>query len=240
MAERRRAARKKHIQLTLDQARKPEPGKHGGWRPGAGRPKQPGAVSHDTRPNERADIPQHVTLRIADGVPSLAREGLMKIIRRAIKQSQKRDFKVHEFNVLGNHLHLITTAARKDALSRGTAGLEVRLAYRLNSALSRSGKLFPDRYHARYLHTPREVRNAIRYVLLNRKHHDAEKKYARFWIDPYSSAAWFDGWAEPIRADAPWKRDLVRLERPTEKPTVWLLTTGWKRHGLLRFDERPG
>jgi hypothetical protein len=30
------------------------------------------------------------------------------------------------------------------------------------------------------------------------------------------------------------------MERPTEKATVWLLTTGWKRHGLLRFDERPG
>jgi REP element-mobilizing transposase RayT len=240
MAAKQRGARKKHIQLTLDQARKPVRGQHGGWRPGAGRPKKPGAVLHDVRPSERADIPQHVTVRIAEGVPSLAREGLMKIIRRAIKQSHKPDFKVHEFNVLGNHLHFITTAAHKDALSSGMAGLEVRLAYRLNSALSRSGRLVAHRYHARYLRTPREVRNAIRYVLLNRKHHDAEKKYARYWIDPHSSAAWFDGWAEPVRADAPWKRELVRLERPTEKPTVWLLTTGWKRHGLLRFDERPG
>jgi REP element-mobilizing transposase RayT len=240
MGTSRRGARKKHIQLALDQARKPEKGKHGGWRPGAGRPKKPGAVSHDPRPSERADIPQHVTVRIADGVPSLAREGLMKIIRRAIKQSHKPDFKVHEFNVLGNHMHFITTAAHKDALSRGMAGLEVRLAYRLNGALSRSGKLVAHRYHARYLKTPREVRNAIRYVLLNRKHHDAEKKWAKYWIDPCSSAAWFEGWAEPVRGDAPWKRDLLRLERPTEKATVWLLTTGWKRHGLLRFDDRPG
>jgi REP element-mobilizing transposase RayT len=239
MAGRQRRARKKHIQLTLDQARKPEPGKHGGWRPGAGRPKKPGAVSHDTRPSERAEIPQHVTLRVADGVCSLAREGLMKIIRRVIRQSQKTDFKIHEFNVLGNHLHVITTAANKDALSSGVAGLEVRLAYRLNSALSRKGKLFAQRYHARYLRTPREVRNAIRYVLLNRKHHAAEKKYARQWIDPCSSAAWFDGWTQPVRGDEPWKRELLAMDRPTEKATVWLLTTGWKRHGLLRFDERP-
>ncbi len=110
----------------------------------------------------------------------------------------------------------------------------------MNSALSRSGKLFTDRYHARYLKTPREVRNALRYVLLNRKHHDAEKKFAKFWIDPYSSAAWFDGWADFIRADAPWKRELLARDAPTAKATVWLLTTGWKRHGLLRFDERPG
>jgi hypothetical protein len=46
-----------------------------------------------------------VTLRIVEGMSSLAREGLMEIIRRAIKQSQKSAFKVHEFNVLGNHLH---------------------------------------------------------------------------------------------------------------------------------------
>lgn len=134
---------------------------------------------------------------------------------------------------------MITTAATKKALSGGVAGLEVRLAYRLNSALSRSGKLFADRYHVRYLKTPREVRNAIRYVLLNRKHHDAEKTWAKYWIDPHSSAAWFDGWAEPIRGDELWKRELLAMDRPTEKATVWLLTTGWKRHGLLRFDEAP-
>jgi hypothetical protein len=31
-------------------------------------------------------------------------------------------------------------------------------------------------------------------------------------------------------------RELLAMDRPTEKATVWLLTTGWKRHGLLRFD----
>ena len=114
------------------------------------------------------------------------------------------------------------------------------LAHRLNCALSRSGKLFAQRYHARYLKSPREVGNALRYVLLNRKHHAAEKKFAKYWIDSFSCAAWFDGWAQPIRADELLKRALPKLDRPTEKATVWLLTTGWKRHGLLRFDERPG
>src|SRR6476619_4183346 len=74
---RRRRPRKRHVQLTLDQARKPEAGKHGGWRPGAGRPKKAGAVSHATRPSEPSRFPQHVTLRITDGVTSLARGGLI-------------------------------------------------------------------------------------------------------------------------------------------------------------------
>ena len=90
-------------------------------------------------------------------------------------------------------------------------GFEVRVVQRLNSALKREGKLFAHRYHARYLKTPREVRNALRYVLLNRKHHAAEQRFTKQWIDPFSSAAWFDGWAEPIRADEPWKRELLAV-----------------------------
>ena len=234
----KRRARKRHVQLSLDQARKPD-GKHGGWRPGAGRPKKPGAVSHDTRPSEPGRFPQHVTLRIRDGVASLAREGCVKIIRAAVRASHKPRFRIIEFNVLGNHLHLITEAADKVALSTGIQGFAGRVARRLNSALNRAGKLFGQRYHVRYLKTPREVRNALCYVLLNRKHHAAEQRFSKQWIDPFSSAAWFDGWAAPIRADEPWKRELLALDRPTAKPTVWLLTTGWKRHGPLRFDERP-
>ena len=80
----------------------------------------------------------------------------------------------------------------------------------------------------------------LAYVPLNRKHHDAEKRYGRFWIDPCSSAAWSGAWAERVRADEVWKRELVAQPRPTAPPATWLLATGWKRHGLLRFDERPG
>ena len=153
--------------------------------------------------------------------------------------AQAGGFRIVEFNVLGNHLHLIVEAADKDALARGIQGFSVRAARRLNSALKRRGKLFAHRYHARSLRTPREVRNVLAYVLLNRKHHDATKRYGRYWIDACSSAAWFTGWAEPVRRDEVWKRELVALPKPTAEPRTWLLTTGWKRHGLLRFDERP-
>jgi REP element-mobilizing transposase RayT len=238
--ERRRRSRKRHVQLALVQARRPEAGKHGGWRPGAGRPKKAGAVSHSTRPSEPGRFPQHVTLRIAEGVSSLASERYLKVIRGAIRASHKGGFRICEFNVLGNHLHLVTEASSKQALASGVAGFEVRVARRLNAAMGRGGKLFPDRYHARYLKSPREVRNVLRYVLLNRKHHAAEKRFNKMWIDPFSSAAWFGGWAQPVRGDEVWKRELLAMDRPTAKATVWLLTDGWKKHGLLRFDDRPG
>jgi putative transposase len=163
----------------------------------------------------------------------------MKIIRKVIAESHKPGFNIVEFNVLGNHLHLINEAATKESLARGMQGLEVRLAKRLNAVLKRSGKLFAHRYHTRSLRTPREAFNALRYVLLNRKHHAAEKKFSKYWVDPYSSAPWFTGWAEPISKHAWMVADLVGTPAPTKPPSVWLLTTGWKQHGLLRFDDAP-
>ena len=224
-------------QLSLVHRRKS--GRRGGTRPGAGRPRKPGAVSHDPRTRLSAHVPQHVTLRVVDGAPNLAREYLMKSIRRAIREAQKASFRIVQFNVLANHLHLITEADNTDALSRGVQGLAVRLARRINRGTKRSGKLFTHRYNARYLETPRQVRNALRYVLQSRKHHAAEKTFRAHWIDPCSSGPWFDGWAEPIRYPSDELRALMRTEPPIARASVWLLTTGWRRHGPIGFDEQP-
>jgi REP element-mobilizing transposase RayT len=230
--------RKRRVQLTLDQARKPTG--RGGWRPGAGRKKQPGTVSHAGRAAVDARQPQHVTVRLIEGAPSIARGFLMGVIRRAISESHKDTFRVVEFNVLGNHLHFLIEAAGKRALACGMQGLLVRLARRLNAKLGRTGKLFAARYHARALATPREVRNAIRYVLLNRRHHQADKKFDRYWLDTYSSAPWFTGWADPARAERLRRRELGNEPRPTAEAATWLLRVGWKaRHGPLGLDERP-
>ena len=111
----------------------------------------------------------------------------------------------------------------------------------INKALGRSGHVFAERYHARALKTPREVRNALRYVLCNARHHAAERgqRLAKTWIDPFSSALWFDGWRDEI-VDQPWLRKLRRISAPTACAHTWLLTTGWRKHGLLGFDEVPG
>jgi putative transposase len=230
-------SRKKHVQLSLDQVRKLEG--RGGPRPGSGRPKGRKTVPHDKRPESPARYPQHVTLRIVAGTESIARDFLMKKIRAAIRESQKATFRIIEFNVLSNHLHLVIEAANQVALSRGIQGFAVRVARRVNRALKRKGKLFATRYHARALKTPREVRNVLRYVLLNRKHHSSETKFGTYWWDPYSSAAWFTGWNERTPTDTDWKRELVAQPPPTVPATTWLLTTGWRRYGPLRFDEAP-
>jgi putative transposase len=226
--------RKIHEQLTLESAIKYTG--RGGPRPGSGRPRGRKTISHDKRPDFADRYPQHVTLRTLEGAPPLARDWLMATIRNAIRDSHKPWFRIVEFNVLGNHLHLICEASGSAFLSRGVQGFVVRLVRRLNKKLKRSGKLFANRYHTRSLTSPRDVRNTLRYVLCNRKHHAAETRFDKYRVDPYSSAPWFAGWAAPLRSQLA----LVRELKPTADATVWLLTTGWMRHhGAMRFDERP-
>jgi putative transposase len=224
-------------QLTLASARKPTG--HGGWRLGAGRKKQRGSISHQTRAAFPSRFPQHVTLRLGADSPAIAREWLMKrVVRPCISLCEKPFFRVVEFNVLSNHAHLICEADDATALARGVQGLAIRLARRLNAALKRKGKLFGPRYHAVALRSPAQVRNTLRYVLLNRKHHaSADKRFFAGWIDPYSSGVWFRGWVAPVRVNGVIS-DLVTLEAPTKSPRTWLLRVGWHRVGPLSYDDK--
>ncbi|HEY1811221.1 MAG TPA: transposase [Kofleriaceae bacterium] len=226
-------------QLSLDAARKPAG--HGGWRPGAGRPKKQGAVSHQTRRAFASRFPQHVTLRLGADSPPIARDWLMKrVVRPCIALSAKPFFRVVEFNVLSNHVHLICEADDALALARGVQGLAIRLARRMNTALKRKGKLFGPRYHAVALRTPAQVRNTLRYVLLNRKHHaPTARRFYAGWIDPYSSGVWFGGWQAPVRMNVGFNRVLAVDEAPTRSPRTWLLRAGWRRAGPISYDDRP-
>lgn len=239
---RARSRRRTPIQLTLDQARRPTG--HGGWRPGAGRPKGRATCSHQARPRFPASAPSHVTLKVAAGLPSFRRAAIVRVVRDVIAAGGHRgDFRVVHYNVLGDHLHLLVEAAGATALARGMQGLTIRLARNVNALLGRRGRVFAQRYHARALRSPREVRNALRYVLLNGRHHAADRGQilAAGWVDPNSSALWFDGWKAAIRTDAPWLRALAKAGRPTADPHTWLLSVGWRRGGgPIDIDDIPG
>jgi hypothetical protein len=104
--------------------------------------------------------------------------------------------RIVHFSIQTNHVHLIVEAKSTEALSRGMQGLLIRLAKRVNGYLGRTGKLFPDRYHAEVLSTPTQVRHALRYVLNNtRKHAGSGRTFRPGWVDPCSTAAHFDGWS---------------------------------------------
>src|SRR5262245_59482050 len=80
-------------------------------------------------------------------------------------------FRILQFSVQDDHVHLIVEADDSRALRRGLRGLAIRAAPVVNRALERRGPVWKDRYHARELTTPRAVRHALVYVLMNiRKH----------------------------------------------------------------------
>ncbi len=201
-------------------------------------------ISHDRREAFSRHHPLHVTLRAAKGVPNLRRRRVRKVVQAAIRTCHKETFRVIQYAILGNHVHFIVEAGEARTLATGMQGLAVRLARRINPVFGRRGKLFAERYHARVLKTPRQVRNAIRYVLLNERKHCAERgeKVPRYWVDPFSSGYWFDGWQKRPRFDEPWQKELVAEGSPAAAATVWLLTNenGWRRHGLIALDEAPG
>jgi hypothetical protein len=145
----------------------------------------------------------------------------------------------------GNHAHLIVEARDPVALGRGMMAIGCRLARAVNRVARRSGRVFEDRYHSRLLRTPREVRAALRYVLLNARHHSATVRRQmlaragalRDLLDPASSARWFDGWKRN-RPDE--RTGLPSSTAPVARARTWLLTTGWRRHGLLDPADVPG
>jgi REP element-mobilizing transposase RayT len=213
----------------------------GGARPGAGRPcKADAGVSHDARAKLSCHHPVHITLRVRDHVWNLRSQRSLRVFEQAVTAAHKSrsDFAVVHFSLQGNHLHLIVEAADRRSLSRGVQGLTVRLAKGLNRLMGRRGKVFADRYHAHALATPAEVRNALAYVLLNHRSHRARagERPLHASPDPFSSAGAFDGWAS---GSAPLSEP-HRAPRAMASPATWLLRTGWRRRGLLSWDELPG
>jgi hypothetical protein len=60
----------------------------------------------------------------------------------------------------------------------------------------------------------------------------------RFWVDPCSSAVYFDGWKPECARWIP-PPDPERVEPPAQA-RLWLVTTGWKlRRGLIDTAEVP-
>jgi putative transposase len=176
----------------------PTPRTWGGRRKGAGRKRMPGhrpAVPHQSRPRHVSAHPVHVTMRAVDAVRCLRSPRAFPAVRRALATASRGDFRIIEFSVQNDHVHLIAEADDGRALASGARGLAIRLARAVNRALGRRGRVWDGRYHARALTTPRAVRHALIYVLMNfRKHLNAVTG-----IDPCSSAAWFAGWRTSSR-----------------------------------------
>src|SRR5262249_5731800 len=171
--------------------------------------------------HRRAPRPRHPPHGAGCPLPAV------RAVYRALAASSHSGFRILQFSAQDNHMHLIVEADDTPALRRGLRGLAIRAARAVNRALNRRGAVWQGRYHTRELSTPRAVRHALVYVLMNiRKHRGGE-----LGLDPCSSAVFFDGWREPVGA--------ASTPAPVARPRTWLATVGWRRYGLLGLDERP-
>jgi putative transposase len=218
------------------------PNRWGGARRGAGRKPGPRPkTAHRIRPTHRGWQPVHVTLRA--GFRMMRSESIFGAVERAFRRSLQRapeHFRVLQFSIQSDHVHLIVEAASNQALSRGMQGLSVSIARRVNRLLGRRGRFWADRFHARALENPRSVRSALVYVLANFRKH-ATRRYPA-GIDRFSSAPLFDGWRLTLRERT--AVDQIAAQVFDSGPVVahartWLARVGWRRHGPISLTEEP-
>jgi REP element-mobilizing transposase RayT len=205
----------------------------GGRREGAGRrPSPDSGMPHLSRERFASRHPCHVSFRVREDVPSLRSVRFVREFERSLRQIRRRaGCRVVQYSIQGNHVHMLVEAAGPDALGRGMKSVGARLARAVNRVFRRRGPVLSDRYHARVLKTPREVRNALAYVLLNARRHAGRRAGKLGAVDPASSGRWFEGWRRstgPAR-DAP----------AVAGAHTWLLRKGWRRHGRIGLDEIP-
>jgi putative transposase len=210
----------------------------GGVRPGAGRPR---TLVHDpihtARPEHKERHPSHINLRVVPEVGRLRRRKQWQVFRRvALRAGDLDEFRVVHISIQSNHIHLIVEGASSEAITRGMQRFASMTARALNRLLGRKGRVFAHRYHRVDITSPRQMRNALAYVLNNwRRHREdvttvgAENEL----LDPYSTAWAFEGWVD--------LDEVPRWERlPSAAPRTWLLRIGWRKAGVLRVREVPG
>lgn len=162
-----------------------------------------------------------------------------RIVREAlIACKAKIRFRIVEYSVQRNHVHIIAEADDTYAVSRAMRGLSIRIARRVNVLMGEKGSRIRDRYMMKVLRTPMQTLLALRYVLNNRRRHAAQsgKTFGPDWIDPCSSAIWFGGWSRPVRARDP----CPDLESGVVAPRSRSLVRDWQLYGALDPAVVPG
>jgi REP element-mobilizing transposase RayT len=200
----------------------------GGKRKGAGRkPKAPHPWGN--RPGvphlERAEIerrhPVHITLRLMPEVYNLRSRRSFRALEQALFGVRDTGARLTHYSVQGNHVHLILEVEHRQMLTRAMRSLCIRAAKRLNAMMGRTGRVIADRYHAEVLRTPKQVLNAIRYVLSNTRKHLIERGEA---VGPITADDYAAGPAEHVPKTMRLRPSALLLE-----PRTWLLRAGWMR-----------
>jgi REP element-mobilizing transposase RayT len=180
-----------------------------------------------------------VTIKLKGGLPSLRRGEALDVVRAAIGRVNQGDHvRIVEYSIQSNHVHMLVEASNSADLSKGMASLNTGLGMRLNRTWGRvgQGSVFKERFHMVVISTPRQMRNALRYVLRNDVHHKLNLRT----LDPCSSAPSFNGWQQ---LQGSTRQRAAAANCVSAKPQTWLLRVGWQKTNgqrrLLSTAARP-
>jgi REP element-mobilizing transposase RayT len=225
--------------------------RHGGKRRGAGRPPKGARAGspHKARPELQARYPVHVVLRVVGAVGNLRRRCAYRAVREAtLTTARREEFRIVHLSIQRTHVHLLVEARDKCTLASGMQGFQISAAKHLNAAISkgregprRRGAVFPDRYHAVIIRSPRQARHALRYVLGNWRRHqeDLVAPMSSWAIDWFSSAAMFPDWKEYGDEGFLWRGPDTYEPLMVYRPRTWLLREGWKKSGEISCRDVP-
>jgi hypothetical protein len=89
--------------------------------------------------------------------------------------------------------------------------------------------LFRGRYHMQSIETPTQMKQALKYVLLNPAKHFKKAPY----LDVFTSAAIFEDWKRLIGRELILNAPLTTLRQNLREflspPKLWLTQAGWKK-----------
>jgi hypothetical protein len=201
-------------------------------------------------------------VRLRARITELRTPEVFATIRLAILRSGQRDerFRILHFSVLPGEVRMIVEAKDAFWLSSGMRSVTIRIARYVNDGMGRTGPLWGDRWNGRTLKTPEAMRAALVEVLAAFRRDASEPR----GIDPYSSAAWFDGFdgwqpaggkAPPLAVEggsrhpwlpwAAWGKPAVEgatadaAECPVQPARSSLARSAWREEGLIGLDEGP-
>jgi putative transposase len=169
----------------------------------------------------------HVTVRRRAGLPSFRQQRVLRLDHALMRKKNDDSFQIVHYSIQSNHIHLVSEARDRRAVTRKMQGFMIAFAKRLNALLARAGKVWADRYYARDILSSRAMKNVLAYVFDNAKKHGVILKGSPT-LDLFSSAMFFDGWDV---------RFLVKGfdDWPKPKPRTRMLRDWWRAHGPLRL-----
>jgi REP element-mobilizing transposase RayT len=171
----KRAHIKKQKQLDLNIYT----GKRGGRRPDSGRNRiHSKGVSHRVREKVTARTPVHINFKVLTYIQN---KPCLEILHIAITKAQTHGLYIIYFALQSNHIHFIAETKDNQTLTKGMRSLTICFAKRIQQLKKVNEPIQIERYHLHVLKNPKEVENALNYVIYNEVHHtgrDAQRGFS--------------------------------------------------------------